>query len=108
VLTFFPNGSTSRFGVMVSLTSRIRARHSEDRLKQTGKTRKRGTKITFKPDPQIFDSIEFSFDKLSERLREKAFLNKGIRITIKDERKSRKVTRILLSWRYRGIRQASQ
>jgi DNA gyrase subunit B len=57
-----------------------------ERLEQTGKTRKRGTKITFKPDPQIFDTIEFSFDKLSERLREKAFLNKGIRITIKDER----------------------
>src|SRR3989454_12197702 len=55
-------------------------------LKQTGKTRKRGTKITFKPDPQIFDTIEFSFDKLSERLREKAFLNKGIRIIIHDER----------------------
>src|SRR5207247_6619466 len=36
--------------------------------------------------PQIFDTIEFSFDKLSERLREKAFLNKGIRITIHDER----------------------
>src|SRR6266849_14982 len=45
-------------------------------LKQTGKTRKRGTKITFKPDTQIFDTIEFSFDKLSERLREKAFINK--------------------------------
>src|SRR3989441_2215555 len=56
------------------------------RLEQTGKTRKRGTKITFKPDSQIFDTVEFSFDKLSERLREKAFLNKGIRITIKDER----------------------
>jgi DNA gyrase subunit B len=55
-------------------------------LKQTGKTRKRGTKITFKPDPQIFTETSFSFDKLSERLREKAFLNKGIRITIKDER----------------------
>jgi len=55
-------------------------------LKQTGKTRKRGTKITFKPDSQIFTHTEFSFDKLSERLREKAFLNKGIRITIKDER----------------------
>ena len=55
-------------------------------LKQTGKTRKRGTKITFKPDSQIFDTTEFSFDKLSERLREKAFLNKGIRISIKDER----------------------
>jgi DNA gyrase subunit B len=56
------------------------------KLDNTGKTRKRGTKITFKPDPEIFDVTEFSFDKLSERLREKAFLNKGIRITIKDER----------------------
>jgi len=56
------------------------------KLETTGKTRKRGTKITFKPDAEIFDVSEFSFDKLSERLREKAFLNKGIRITIKDER----------------------
>ncbi len=55
-------------------------------LKQTGKTRRRGTKVTFKPDTQIFTESAFSFDKLSERLREKAFLNKGIRITIKDER----------------------
>jgi len=55
-------------------------------LKQTGTTRKRGTKVTFQPDPQIFTETAFSFDKLSERLREKAFLNKGIRITIKDER----------------------
>ena len=55
-------------------------------LKQTGKTRKRGTKVTFQPDPEIFTETAFSFDKLSERLREKAFLNKGIRITIKDER----------------------
>lgn len=55
-------------------------------IKQTGKTRKRGTKITFRPDQQIFDFTAFSFDKLSERLREKAFLNKGIRINIKDER----------------------
>jgi DNA gyrase subunit B len=56
------------------------------KLEMTGKTRRRGTKITFKPDSEIFDVSEFSFDKLSERLREKAFLNKGIRITIKDER----------------------
>jgi len=55
-------------------------------LALTGKTRKRGTKVTFKPDSQIFTETSFSFDKLSERLREKAFLNKGIRITIKDER----------------------
>jgi DNA gyrase subunit B len=59
---------------------------AKERLARTGKTRKRGTKITFKPDAQIFDQVVFSFDKLSERLREKAFLNKGIRITIKDER----------------------
>ena len=55
-------------------------------LKETGKTSKRGTKITFKPDDDIFESSIYSFDKLSERLREKAFLNKGIRIFIKDER----------------------
>src|SRR5215218_10471748 len=56
------------------------------KLEMTGKTRRRGTKITFRPDSEIFEVTEFSFDKLSERLREKAFLNKGIRITIKDER----------------------
>ena len=55
-------------------------------LKQTGKTNRRGTKITFKPDPTIFETTTYSFERLSERLREKAFLNKGIRIFIKDER----------------------
>ena len=55
-------------------------------LAQTGKTQKRGTKITFKPDGDIFETTDYSFEKLSERLREKAFLNKGIRIFIKDER----------------------
>ncbi len=55
-------------------------------LKQTGTTTKRGTKITFKPDSTIFEVTNYSFEKLSERLREKAFLNKGIRIFIKDER----------------------
>jgi DNA gyrase subunit B len=55
-------------------------------LAETGTTTKRGTKVTFKPDPDIFDTTVYSFEKLSERLREKAFLNKGIRILIKDER----------------------
>jgi DNA gyrase subunit B len=55
-------------------------------LRQTGKTKKRGTKVSFKPDPQIFEVTEFNFDTLSQRLREKAFLNSGIRITITDER----------------------
>ena len=56
------------------------------KLKQTGKTRKTGTKVTFHPDPSIFEKITFSFDTLSQRLRELAFLNKGLKITLNDER----------------------
>ena len=52
----------------------------------TGTTRRRGTKVTFKPDPQIFEVIEFSFDTLAQRLRELAFLNAGVTITLDDER----------------------
>ncbi len=51
-----------------------------------GKTRGRGTKVTFKPDPEIFEMTEFSYDVLSQRLRELAFLNRGLKITITDER----------------------
>ncbi len=57
-----------------------------NKLKQTGKTRKTGTKVTFHPDPTIFDKTEYSFDTLSQRLRELAFLNKGLKITLNDER----------------------
>ena len=57
-----------------------------ERLQPTGKTKKRGTKVSFKPDPQIFEVTEFNFDTLSQRLREKAFLNSGVRISINDER----------------------
>src|SRR6187399_1765240 len=52
----------------------------------TGTTEKRGTKITFKPDTEIFESLDFSFETLSQRLRELAFLNAGVSITIDDER----------------------
>ncbi|MBI5971523.1 MAG: DNA topoisomerase (ATP-hydrolyzing) subunit B [Deltaproteobacteria bacterium] len=55
-------------------------------LNVVGKTKKTGTTVTFKPDSVIFESLDFSFDTLSTRLREMAFLNAGIRITIKDER----------------------
>lgn len=51
-----------------------------------GRTRGRGTKITFKPDPEIFEVLDFSWDILSQRLRELAFLNRGLRITLTDER----------------------
>jgi len=56
------------------------------KLTVTGKSKKTGTTITFLPDPEIFESTEFSFDTLSHRLRELAFLNAGIKINITDER----------------------
>jgi len=55
-----------------------------------GETRKRGTKITFHPDAEIFETTDFSFDVLSQRLRELAFLNAGVKITISDEREEGK------------------
>ncbi|HEV8306617.1 MAG TPA: DNA topoisomerase (ATP-hydrolyzing) subunit B [Methylomirabilota bacterium] len=65
------------------------------------KTTKRGTTIRFKPDPEIFEETTFSFDILSNRLRELAFLNKGLKIQIEDERDEKK-----LSFLYNGgIRQ---
>jgi DNA gyrase subunit B len=59
-------------------------------LKVIGKTQKTGTRITFKPDKKIFETTEFSFDTLSQRLRELAFLNPGINITIEDEGSDKK------------------
>ncbi|MBN1823872.1 MAG: DNA topoisomerase (ATP-hydrolyzing) subunit B [Endomicrobiales bacterium] len=61
-------------------------------VKATGKTDDRGTKVTFKPDPDVFPDIKFSFDTLSNRLRELAFLNAGTRITIIDEREDKEHT----------------
>ncbi|HEY7303847.1 MAG TPA: DNA topoisomerase (ATP-hydrolyzing) subunit B [Bryobacteraceae bacterium] len=55
-------------------------------LTQTGKSNKTGTKITFKADPTIMDVTEFNFDTLAGRLRQLAFLNKGLKITLTDER----------------------
>ena len=52
----------------------------------TGKTKRRGTKVTFLPDASIFETIEVSFDTLAQRLRELAFLNPGVLITLDDER----------------------
>ena len=66
-------------------------------LKVTGKTKKRGTKVTFKPDGQIFESLDFSFDVLAQRLRELAFLNKGLSISLTDERREKQEV-----FRYKG------
>ncbi|MDD3293280.1 MAG: DNA topoisomerase (ATP-hydrolyzing) subunit B [Geobacteraceae bacterium] len=56
------------------------------KVAEKGKTKERGTTVSFLPDKEIFEKTEFSFDVLSNRLRELAYLNKGIRITIRDER----------------------
>ncbi len=60
------------------------------KLKSSGKTKKTGTKITFHADPSIFSTATYSYDTLSQRLRELAFLNKGLNITLEDERSNKK------------------
>ena len=58
-------------------------------LEVTGTTRRRGTKVTFRPDAAVFETVEYSFDTLAHRLRELAFLNGGVLITLDDERSSK-------------------
>ncbi|MBF5026351.1 DNA topoisomerase (ATP-hydrolyzing) subunit B [Planobacterium oryzisoli] len=57
-------------------------------VKQIGSTEERGTEVFFQPDGSIFQELEYNYDTLATRLRELAFLNKGITITLKDERQS--------------------
>ncbi len=59
---------------------------AKTKLEVIGKTKHTGTQIRFKPDGTIFETTQFSFDLLSQRLRELAFLNKGLSISIEDER----------------------
>ena len=55
-------------------------------IEVTGTTRRRGTTITFKADADVFETVEFSYDVLAHRLRELAFLNAGVKVTLNDER----------------------
>ena len=81
------NASNWRSGGTIRSTSRpTNAACRCASLEITGTTKRRGTKITFKPDTQIFETTEFSFDTLAQRLRELAFLNAGLLITLDDER----------------------
>ena len=59
-------------------------------LEEVGNARKTGSKSTFWPDPEIFDEVEYNYETLQRRLREMAFLNKGVRISLKDEREGKK------------------
>jgi DNA gyrase subunit B len=56
----------------------------------TGKTRRRGTKVVFRPDQEIFENIQLSYDILAQRLRELSFLNGGVRIFLEDELSGKK------------------
>jgi DNA gyrase subunit B len=57
-----------------------------------GTANKRGTKVTFKPDDEIFGDIEFNYDTLLKRIRELAYLNAGLKITFRDDRADKKET----------------
>jgi len=67
-------------------------------LKIIGKSSRTGTKITFKSDPEIFEETNYDFDTITHRLREIAFLNAGVKITLKDEREENKE----ISYKYNG------
>lgn len=64
-------------------------------LEIIGETDKTGTKTTFKPDPLIFDTVEFDFDAMLARYREMAFLNKGVKIILTDERPEEPIRKVL-------------
>ncbi len=59
-------------------------------MKVRGKTKKQGTKISFKPDPKIFQTTEFSFETIAARMREMAFLNPGLLIVVEEEASGKK------------------
>ncbi|CCO08312.1 DNA topoisomerase (ATP-hydrolyzing) subunit B [Desulforamulus hydrothermalis] len=63
-------------------------------LKIIGKSKSTGTKVTFKPDAEIFEELVFSLETLTQRIRELAYLNKGVKITLKDERKDPPVEQV--------------
>jgi DNA gyrase subunit B len=63
-------------------------KHTE--LEVVGKAKGTGTRVTFRPDPQIFSELRYNYDTLSNRLREMAFLNRGLTIMISDERDAEK------------------
>jgi len=66
--------------------------HITQEMKIIGKTDKTGTEVTFQPDPEMFDTLEYEYDILHERMREEAFLNAGLSISISDYRGNEEVS----------------
>ena len=89
------NALSTRMEVEIKINGRIyKQEYAKGKtvtpLKEVGNARKTGSKSTFWPDPEIFDETEYDYETLERRLREMAFLNKGIKITLKDEREGKK------------------
>ena len=59
----------------------------QGKVKQIGKSKNHGTKVTFKPDTTIFTEVEFDFNRILEHLRQQCYLTKGIKLTVVDARK---------------------
>ena len=92
------NALSERLDVEIHKDGKIwRQRFSRGRkvseLKTAGKTKKRGTTVSFSPDPEIFTELELNVDTVTTRLRELAFLNRGVTITLSDEREGGKTTK---------------
>lgn len=97
------NALSERLEVEVSRDSRIFSQKFEkgkpvSDLRKFGESTQTGTKITFRPDPEIFEDINFSFDIIAHWLREIAFLNAGVKVDLKDEREANKE----VSYQYNG------
>ena len=69
--------------------------HITQEMQIVGKSDKTGTEVTFQPDPEMFDTTEYDFSILHERMREEAFLNAGLSITITDDRQDTPVTKTM-------------
>ncbi len=74
----------------IQQNGKIISGHPVAPLTETGRTRKQGSVITFMPDARVFETVEMSFDVISRRLRELAYLNRGIVMRLKDERKGKR------------------
>ena len=74
---------------------------------RASRRRETGTTITFLPDAEVFETLDFDFSILEQRLRETAFLTRGLRISLTDERVGRQPRRVPLRGRHRGLRRAT-
>ncbi len=74
----------------IQQNGKIISGHPMAPLTETGRTRKQGSVITFLPDARVFETVEMNFDVISRRLRELAYLNRGIAMRLKDERKGKR------------------